>query len=332
MPIAGPRFSLPRRSIHDTSGSSASARKSEIRSHEMTWRAIHSTSSAIATAIAIPSTRRTVRVRKSTTRSACTVPASRPCRTTPPLRCVSVRLLERRGWTSAAVLAAYVLVAFAYWGLRLLPHPGRYYVGTGTDPQIFVWSIGWWPHAIVDNLSAVHTHAIWAPQGQNLAWATSVPSVALAFAPLTWLTGPVVSYNVAAVLMPALAAWTAFLLCGHLTRSLWPSLCRRYLSPSSSSLLPTPTSHMHMTSVFLLPLIALVVIRYVQHEYDGLGLTLRLGPMVALQFGLSTENAFSYALALAIAVVLAFILVPTARRRLLHLIPPPPPPYPLTLL
>ena len=34
-----------------------------------------------------------------------------------------MRLLERRGWTSAAVLAAYVLISFAYWGLRLLPHP-----------------------------------------------------------------------------------------------------------------------------------------------------------------------------------------------------------------
>jgi hypothetical protein len=220
------------------------------------------------------------------------------------------------------VLAAYVLVAFVYWGLRLLPHPGRYYVGTGTDPQIFIWSIGWWPHAIGHNLSAVHTHAIWAPQGQNLAWATSVPSVALAFAPLTWLAGPVVSYNVAAVLMPALAAWTAFLLCRHLTHSLWPSLVGGYLFGFSSYMIGQIEGHMHMTSVFLLPLIALVVIRYVQHEYDGLGLTLRLGPMVALQFGLSTENAFSYALALATAVVLAFVLVPPARRRLVQLIGP----------
>jgi hypothetical protein len=233
-----------------------------------------------------------------------------------------VRLLERRGWTSAAVLAAYALVSFAFWGLRLLPHPGRYYVGTGTDPQIFIWSIGWWPHAIAHNLSAVHTHAIWAPQGQNLAWATSVPAVALPFAPLTWLAGPVVSYNVAALLMPTLAAWTAFLLCRHLTRSLWPSVVGGYLFGFSSYMIGQIEGHMHMTSVFLLPLIALVVIRYVQHEYDGLNLTIRLGPMLALQFGLSTENAFTYALALATAIVLAFLLVPSARRRLVQLVGP----------
>ena len=220
------------------------------------------------------------------------------------------------------MLAAYILVAFAYWGVRLLPHPGRYYLGTGTDPQIFIWSIGWWPHAIAHNLSAVHTHAIWAPQGQNLAWATSVPTVAFAFAPLTWLAGPVVAYNVAALLMPALAAWTAYLLCRHLTRSLWPSVVGGYVFGFSSYMIGQIEGHMHMTSVFLLPLIALVVIRYVQHEYDGLDLTIRLGPMVALQFGLSTENAFTYALALATAVVLAFALVPAARRRLLQLIGP----------
>jgi len=149
-----------------------------------------------------------------------------------------------------------------------------------------------------------------------------VPGIALAFAPLTWLTGPVVSYNVAALLMPALAAWTAFLLCRHLTRSLWPSVGGGYLFGFSSYMIGQIEGHMHMTSVFLLPLIALVVIRYVQHEYDGLDLTIRLGPMLALQFGLSTENAFTYALALATAIVLAFALVPAARRRLVHLVGP----------
>src|SRR5215475_10703883 len=143
--------------------------------------------------------------------------------------------------------------------------------------------------------------------------------MALLFAPLTVLAGPIVSYNAAVVLLPALAAWTAFLLCRHLTRSLWPSLVGGYLFGFSSYMIGQIEGHMHMTSVFLLPLIALVVIRYVQHEYDGLDLTIRLGPMVALQFGLSTENAFSYALALAVAIVLAFLLVPAFRRRLVQL-------------
>jgi len=221
-----------------------------------------------------------------------------------------------------AALAGYVLLAFAYWGVRLLPHPGRFYVGTGTDPQIFIWSIGWWPHALAHGLDAVHTHAIWAPEGENLAWTTSVPGLALPFAPLTFLAGPVVSYNVAAILMPPLAAWSAFLLCRYLTQSVPASLVGGYLFGFSSFILAQFRGHLHMTSVFLLPLIALVVIRYVERDLDGRGLAVRLGPMLALQLGLSTENAFSFTLALAVSIVLAFALVPWARRRLVSLLAP----------
>src|SRR5690242_5573407 len=69
MPIAGPRPIRPRRSIHATSGSSASARKSAITTQASTCRAIQITSSRIATPIAIRRTRRIVRGRSSTTRS-----------------------------------------------------------------------------------------------------------------------------------------------------------------------------------------------------------------------------------------------------------------------
>jgi hypothetical protein len=56
-----------------------------------------------------------------------------------------------------------------------------------------------------------------------------VPGLALLFAPLTLIAGPIASYNVAAILMPALAAWTAFLLCRYLTHAVWPSLVAGYL-------------------------------------------------------------------------------------------------------
>jgi hypothetical protein len=174
----------------------------------------------------------------------------------------------------------------------------------------------------VHGLNPIHTHAIWAPQGQNLAWATSIPGLAFPFAPLTWLAGPVISYNVVALLMPALAAWTAFLLCRYLTRSLWASVIGGYLFGFSSYMIGQIEGHLHMTSVFLLPLFALVVIRYVEHGLDGINLTIRLAPLVALQFALSTENAFSYTLALAAAIVITFALVPAARRRLVSLVPP----------
>jgi hypothetical protein len=271
---------------------------------------------------ATPSTRRIERVRRSTTRSGVTVSGSRVCRTAPPLRWLPVRFLERRGSTSASVLALYVLISFAYWGARLFPHPGRFYIGTATDPQIFIWSFAWWPHALGHALNPFQASAVWAPQGLNLAWTATSPGLAIAFTPLTLLTGPVASYDVAAFLMPALAAWTAFLLCRYLTRSLWASLVGGYLFGFSSYMAGQIDGHLHMTSVFLLPLIALVVIRYVEYDLDGWNLAIRLGPMLALQLTFSTENAFSITLALAVGIVLAFLFVSSARRRLVALLKP----------
>ena len=105
----------------------------------------------------------------------------------------------RGGWA----LAAYLVLAFCFLGIRVAAHPERDVVGgLFTDPQIFVWSFAWWPHAILHGLNPFYTHQIWAPDGFNLAWATSVPGLAIAFAPLTLLFGPVLAYNVASIAMP----------------------------------------------------------------------------------------------------------------------------------
>src|SRR5439155_10640342 len=87
---------------------------------------------------------------------------------------------------SFAALLIYVGVAVAYLVPPIAAHPLRREIGgLFTDPQIFIWSFAWWPHAIASGENPFYTHAIWAPDGVNLAWATSVPGLALPFAPLT---------------------------------------------------------------------------------------------------------------------------------------------------
>ena len=228
----------------------------------------------------------------------------------------------RHGWTGARALAAYTAISVAFFGVRLLLYPGQTYVGFGSDGQIFIWAFAWWPHAILHGLNPFYTHAIWAPPGVNLTWTTSTPGLALAFAPVTWLAGPFVSYNAAAILMPALAAWTAYLLCRHLTGSAWPSLAGGYLFGFSSYMLGQEEGHLHMTSVFLVPLAALLVVRNLEGEIGSRGLALRLGPLLALQVSFSTELAFTLTLALGVAIVLWIVFAPSARRRLVALLAP----------
>ena len=217
--------------------------------------------------------------------------------------------------------AIYLAVSLAYFGVPVLPHFGRDLIGTGGDPQLFVWSLGWWPHAVLHGHNPFVTHLLWAPHGSNLVWTTSVPGLALLLAPVTLAAGPVAAYNVAAILLPALAAWTAFLLCRHLTRSFWPSLAGGYLFGFSTYLVSQELGHPHLTSVFLVPLAALVVLRYLGGELGGGGLVLRLAPLLALQFLFSTEVLFTLSVSLAAGLVLGWLTVP-ARRRVVAAVPP----------
>jgi hypothetical protein len=143
------------------------------------------------------------------------------------------------------------------------------------------------------------------PAGVNLAWVASIPAVAIAFAPLTLLAGPVVSYNTAMLLMPALAAWSAFLLCRAVTARIWPSLAGGYLFGFSSYVLGHEQGHLHLTAVFPLPLIALATLRFARGELGGRGFALRLGVLLAVVAGASTELLLTSTLALAAGIALA---------------------------
>jgi hypothetical protein len=220
----------------------------------------------------------------------------------------------RRG-AAAGALLAYAAVSFAYFGRPIAAHPGRALVGRTTDPDIPVWSFGWWAHALRHGENPLYTHAIWAPDGLNLAWTATSQGLAAAFVPLTLAAGPIVAYNVAVVLMPALAAWTMFLLCRYLTGAFWPALLGGYLFGFSSYVLAHTQAHVHVTAVFLVPLVALVVLRYLDGRIGRRALALELGALLGAQLWISTEVATTVTLALAVGLALAFGLDPSRRPR-----------------
>jgi hypothetical protein len=218
-----------------------------------------------------------------------------------------------------AVLLGYTAISFAFFGWRLLPHPGRELVGAPqqSDAEIFIWSFAWWPHAILSWTNPFVSHVVYAPTGVNLAWVTSVPGLAVAFSPVTLLFGPSAAFNVAAVLLPALSAWTAFLLCRYVTRSTGASIVGGYLYGFSAYMLGHQfASHLNLTSVFLLPLAALLVLRRLRGELNSRGLAWRLGLLLAFQAYISTEVTVTLTLALVVGLALAFGLVRETRARI----------------
>jgi hypothetical protein len=223
-----------------------------------------------------------------------------------------------RPWLrDALVVLGFAAISCVYAGRPLLHHPGRVILGSGPDPSVPVWFFGWWPHAIATGSNPIMTHAIYAPAGIDLAWTTAMPTLALAFSPLTAIVGPVIAVNVAVLLLPAIAAWTAFRLCLALTRSAWASVVGGYLFGFSSFMLAQQLQiHVSLTASFLLPLVALSIVRFVRGDWSRRRYALCFGVLVALQLGISTEVALTTALMLAIVACLAALLDGGLRSRL----------------
>ncbi len=212
-----------------------------------------------------------------------------------------------------AVLGLYVAIAFVYFGIPLLFGSGGHYVGLPDDPQIPIWGFAWWLHAIEHLQNPFIERVLWAPSGVNLAWVNTLPALATVFAPLTALIGPVATYNLVAILLPAVSAWTAFLLCRHLTGKLWPSVVGGYLFGFSSYVVGHMLGQPQLTAVFVVPLVALVVLLRLEGDLDVFGVIVRLAPLVAFEIYASTELALTMTLALGASLVLGFLVAPTLR-------------------
>jgi hypothetical protein len=149
----------------------------------------------------------------------------------------------------------------------LLPHLDVPHVQQGqVDANFYAWGMAWWPYAISHFINPLYSHQIWAPNGVNLAWVTTTPTVSLLMWPVTATAGAVASLNLTLVLAPAASAWAAFILCRRLTGKFWPALlagavfgfCDYEISHEASG-------QPNLTVTLLLPLIAYLVLRW----WDG---------------------------------------------------------------
>ena len=187
-------------------------------------------------------------------------------------------------------MAVYLLLTLAIFGRAIAGHLGDSHFGIGTDPSAFIWSMAWWPYAIRHGLNPLFSDYVWSPHGLNLTWMTAIPAVSLAMWPVTAVAGPVVSYNVICVLAPALAAWSAFLLCRQISGTWWPALVGGYLFGFSAYILgQLAGSHPHMSLVFLVPLAVLLVVKAIEGQISGRTLAAGMTALLVGQFLISVE-------------------------------------------
>jgi hypothetical protein len=196
-----------------------------------------------------------------------------------------------RSWQAVAVFCVYTAVSVVLFGLQVLRDPTHRFVGSPLwpDPDFFIWALAWWPHAVTHGLNPMSTHAVWAPNGYNLAWATGAPGPSLLVSPITALWGPVASYNLLALLACPLAGWSAYLLCRRVTGKLWPSVLGGYVFGFSTYLIGHIGMHVNLELAFAAPLCAYLVLRRLDGTMAPRRFVLLLTLPLVLQFLTSTE-------------------------------------------
>jgi hypothetical protein len=188
-----------------------------------------------------------------------------------------------------SALAIYFALAALFFGRGLCGRWTTSYIGKGVDPQLLMWLIAWWPHALSHGLNPLYTRAVWAPDGVNLAWSTCMPLVSLPAVPVVLAMGPVLAYNLACIVAVALAGWCAFILCRYLSEEYWAALAGGYAFGFSAYMLGQTAAHLDLILTFPIPLFALLVIRGFRADLAWRPLVTGLVFVLAAQFLLFVE-------------------------------------------
>jgi hypothetical protein len=185
-----------------------------------------------------------------------------------------------------------------------------------TDPNFYTWAMQWWPYAIGHGINPLFSSQIGAPQGYDLAWASTTPSVALVMWPVTALFGVVVSYNVMLLLVPPASAWACFLLCRRLTGRFWPSL----LAGAVYGFCPYVLVHnwqgqQNLTMIAVFPLMAYLVLRWWDGSMTSIWFVGWLALAMALEFYTFNEAFFDMTAVLAGGLVIGLAVAGRAAWR-----------------
>ena len=211
----------------------------------------------------------------------------------------------------------YLIVSFLYFAPVHLAQFNTDLFNNGGDPQQFVWLYNWWPYSLTHHLNPFATRYTWYPLSYNLAWTTSIAGLALMMLPVTLLGSALLSFNLMALLAPVLCATACFYLLRYLTKKFMPALLGGYVYGFSSFSLGHLLGHPQMYADFLLPVIVLLFVMYLDHRIRKWLYVILTSILLALQFSISEELFATLWFFAIITLVLFYWTMPLIRQKLI---------------
>ena len=240
---------------------------------------------------------------------------------------VAVRARELLARRHAVIAIVVYLTGAVVMQRHAMAHIGTEMAGNIVgDPTAYMWSMWWWPHAILHVINPFVTHAMWVPDAYNLGSVASTPLPSLLFAPLNavlgWVQGPVVSYNLCNLIAPILGAWFAYRLCLYLSGAPAASIIGGWLYGFSAYGLSQLQGHMNLVFTFLPPVLLLLSLRRMDGVISRQRYIVLAAAAIAAQIGIGTEILFTSTCMAVTTIVVALILAPLATRiRILSILP-----------
>jgi hypothetical protein len=208
----------------------------------------------------------------------------------------------------------YLLISLAYFGPSSLGMIKHSMFESNPDSQLIVWSINWWPFSLTHHLNPFVSKYIWAPQGFNLTWATSVPALGIIMWPITSILGATASYNLLALLSPALGGLSCFGVVYYLRRDYLSSLLAGYMFGFSSYELGELLGHPSLYIDFLVPLLVLVFLARLRGNLSKRAFIILSAALLVVQFGISNE-IFASLLFFGFIAIASFYIFSTVKQR-----------------
>jgi hypothetical protein len=159
------------------------------------------------------------------------------------------------------------------------------------DPALFLWFFQWPATALAHGQNPFFSTALFHPSGINLLAQTSVTGLSIPLIPVTWIWGPVASLNVASTIVPALTAFTAFVVIRRWAPWTPAAFVGGLLYGFSPFVLTSlEFAHLMTAALLLLPLVLAVLDEIlIRQRHGALGGGLLLGLLLFAQFFLSSE-------------------------------------------
>ena len=187
-------------------------------------------------------------------------------------------------------LLFYLGIASLYFGIGVLNHLHTRLVGFQNDPMLFSWLLNWWSYAVTTHINPLWSHSVWAPEGISIANMTAIPSLALPLIPFTKWLGPMATYNLCAIYLSALSAWSAFFLCRALYHRYDCALLGGFIFGFSTYQIGQALGgHLNLLATGILPLFVLLAVQYLKHAIGPKRFILYFSLCLIIQLGISKE-------------------------------------------